>query len=299
MNSRYVASPDLCENPRDLALVLRSFGPAAGRYLIKYPLKWTSLIEKNTQNWSPLDLKRAKELLFEAQNSKRLLDERLLVPKGTKAWNPAFNWNKNLSNLMVHSCPVIDGVLANSTPEQFDAIEHVTLDDLPFHTNEDETILSEPAEFQRVSKYIVKIHTEIVFVDPYLDLSKKAVADSVKEIIKTIPESDCESVKFFVSHAHVNHTSIQRSLLSLKRLLPSTSDVSFVCNLIDDRRSANPMHARYLFGVYGGIRVDRGFRAHNSKRNDISPLGQQVVRELVNTYISTHQTLDIVDTFKV
>ena len=66
---------------------------------------------------------------------------------------------------------MIDGALVDSSCEYATKVDLMTLDDLPFQTTEDETILSEPSEFLRVSNYIVKIHTEVVFVDPYLDLS--------------------------------------------------------------------------------------------------------------------------------
>jgi len=294
MNTKFTSDPTLCDNARALRLLLRSFGPTTGRYHLTCPSDWQSQISVHINHWNDVDKKRANELLFAAQNSKALIPEASITRKETKNWDATLSWSDNILKILSNSSKSIDGALVHANIAESSTENVLTLDDLPFTSAEDRQVTCTPTELSNAAEFTLKYSSEVIFVDPYLDLSLPDREPVIRSMMGMVAEGTCESVKFFASKTKVGRLRDVREQLMKYKKHPC-GDVEFSFYTLDDWKSEDRMHGRYLFSIHGGIRIDWGFQSDKRKKRttEVSPIGENVLNGLIDKYLTRAKDLPI------
>jgi hypothetical protein len=277
MNEFIAAEPTSCENSSELRLLLRFFGPYAGRYLAEYPGNWGDMLRNCYFNSGDVEAERIKTCL------KRAREQGALLRNPSLAWDEAQAWVDNANALASSTPPKIHGiVVARKHIRQ----NELTLDDIDTRLplTADEKVPGTVDEYLRVSRTLLAISPELFFVDPYLNPCKRDIAPVMKGMLKKISDGrKCQRVACFARTSRVvgeRSHSWDEVKTAWTRLLAEVGwpkDRIFEYLLLDDDGAAENVHPRYLFSIKGGIRFDHGFQIQSSgKRVDVCPINATI-----------------------
>jgi len=160
MNEFFAADPLSCENSGDLRYLISHFGPNAGRYLAAYPESWADEIRTRCEALGPIEAERVKLLL------RRARERTALLRKATLPWDERRDWLGNYRSVLRQR----PGEFASAVvPRSVQDRDVITIDDLELSPTADESIEAIAKEYVRVSKTLLLLSPELVFVDPYLN----------------------------------------------------------------------------------------------------------------------------------
>lgn len=293
MNELFAADPSVFLHASDLRFALEKFGPETGRYLGEYPSNWVARVEQSVPAVSPLEQARIRTCL------RRAIERLKLIPNGSFPFDASRSWENNALELLRAPNPRFDGVIVGCEGGHSAAL---TLDSLDLPPTADEKIEGIPGEFVRVCKTIVLFSSEIVMVDPYANPCKQNVASVLRPLLQQIARGRCERVLICARYDSVigARQSTQNELRdSLQKLrsdgrLPQACSLEYV--LFEDCQSVSRMHARYIFSIKGGVRLDQGFQKLPSGRKvDVGPISPVLLHDLIDVYIEgRHDMKEIV-----
>lgn len=295
MNEFFAADPAACLSSADLRFLLSHFGPHAGRYLAVYPATWGSEITLRCQEIGPVEGERAKVLI------RRAYEKAALLRKASIPWDEAAGWLDNFRLVLKERPGEFErGII----PGEADGADVVSINDLELSPTADESIEAVAAEYVRVSRTILLLSPELFFVDPYLNPCKNDRQDVLSAMLRIAGRGKCRRVTCWARDSEIvseKKHSWGEVQAALKRLLASADwpeDRKFRYFLVDDAVCRSKMHPRYLFSIKGGIRFDQGFqRLPKGRRNDVSPLGVQLLEEVLGTYQYGGHDMEIVRSF--
>ncbi|WP_291983253.1 MULTISPECIES: hypothetical protein [unclassified Candidatus Accumulibacter] len=296
MNELYAADPLSCENSGDLRYLLSQFGPFTGRYLAAYPVSWRGEIRERCETLGPIEAERVKVLL------RRARERAALLCKAALPWDDRNNWLENYrSVLRQHPREFASGIV----PRPFQARDVIMIDDLDLSPTADESIEAIPKEYLRVSKTLLLLSPELVFVDPYLNPCKSDRQDVLVEMFRLAGRGKCRGITCWARDSEIvgdRRYSWDEVRAAIEKILTAAEwpgDREFRYLLVDDATCRSKMHARYLVSIKGGIRYDQGFqRLPKGRRNDVSPLGSVLHDHVLKTYHEGEHDMEIVRAFE-
>ena len=282
MNEFYVAESSSCDGSGDLRFLLGHFGPQAGRYLADYPSTWVEDVRKHCDSLGPLEGERIKVILRRAREKAALLRNSALP------WDNQADWIENVRNVLRQR----PGAFAQAIASRSRQAEGMpTIDDLDLSPTADESIPTTASEYVRVSKTLLLVSPELIFVDPYLNPCKTDRRDVLTPMFATAAIGKCQRISCWARASEVigerRHTwdEVVGALDSILEAAGWPKDRTFRYLLVDDQLSKFKMHPRYMFSIKGGIRYDQGFqRLSKDRRNEVSPVGASLHDELLKTY---------------
>jgi len=282
MNEFFAAHPASCDNSGDLRFLLGHFGPQAGRYLADYPGSWTEDIIRHCDGLGPVEAERIKLLVRRAREKAALLRKNSLV------WDERVDWIGNYRNLARQNPREFTMAVV---PRAVKAEGFVTIDDLDLSPTADESIEAVTAEYVRVSRTLLLLSPELIFVDPYLNPCKTDRQDVLVAMFGIAAKGKCRKITCWGRESEVvgeRRHSWEEVGTALSGILKSAAwpaDREFRYILVDDAAARMKMHPRYLLSIKGAIRYDQGFqRLPKGRRNDVSPIGAGLHVELLKTY---------------
>lgn len=297
MNELFAAEPSSCENAAELRRLLDLFGPYAGRYLAAYPADdWRQQVHELFRSRGDVEEERARPVLRRARERTAVLGNDSLP------WDPAKPWISNAVQLMDSQIPRFRGVVAARLTQFLASPGLYTLDTLELSPTADEKIKATAEEYARVSRTLLVVSGELLFVDPYLNPCSKDVFPVMEEMLKVVAKksSRCERIVCWVRKVAIldkDGRSIKDVVESLRELIRRAGlnrDFRFEYLLVDDKECPDHMHGRYLLSVKGGIRFDQGFRQlQRGRKVDISPVGSKVHADLLRTYLEGQHKMKI------
>lgn len=283
MNELFAADPGVFLHPSDLRFTLEKFGPETGRYLGEYPIDWVSRVERSLPVVTPVEQARVSTFL------RRAIERLKLIPNRSFPFDPKRSWEDNALELLKPPLPRFDSVIIGHEGRQSAAF---TLDSLELPPTAEEKIEGVPQEFVRVCKTISLFSPEIVMVDPYANPCKHNVASVLKPLLQQIARGRCERVLICARYDAVigARLSTQNELYDSLRKLRSDAQLPLACSLefvlFEDSQSASRMHARYLFSIKGGVRLDQGFqKLPPGRKVDVGPISPVLLDELMALYV--------------
>lgn len=296
MNEFFAADPAACLSSSDLRFLLSHFGPHAGRYLADYPATWASDIALRCEAMGPVEGERAKVLI------RRAYEKAALLRKASIPWKEGDGWLENFRRVLKERPGEFErGIVAGES----DGSDVVSMNDLELSPTADESIEAVAGEYVRVSRTLLLLSPELTFVDPYLNPCKNDRQDVISAMLRSAAKGKCRRVTCWARGSEIvsekRHTW-EEVRAALERVLSSAcwpSDREFRYLLVDDATCRSKMHPRYLFSIKGGIRFDQGFqRLPKGRRNDVSPLGAQVLEDVLATYRDGGNDMEVVRTFE-
>lgn len=283
MNELFAADPGVFLHPSDLRFALEKFGPETGRYLGEYPIDWVSRVERSVPVVTPVEQARISTFL------RRAIERLKLIPNRSFPFDPRRSWEDNALELLKPPYPRFDAVIIGHENSQSAVL---TLDSLDLPPTAEEKIVGVPREFVRVCKTITLFSPEIVMVDPYANPCKHNVASVLRPLLQQLARGRCERVLICARYDSVigARQSTQNELHESLRKLRADAQLPLTCSLqyalFEDDQSDSRMHARYLFSIKGGVRLDQGFQKLPSGRKvDVAPISPVLLNELIDVYV--------------
>ena len=294
MNEWYTADPKNFATSRELEFFLRQFGPEVGRYLMSLPIEWRQRVLEGFPK-DTLEQKRAKDAIARALKRGVLFNSS--VPQ---CGADEISWLRMAAGYFRSKPSLIDGYIANSTElactEAPENMPVVAYDDFELPPSAQETIRAQPDQFARVSERLVNTAHEIVFVDPFLDLSRDDNYVVVSEILGRRAVSRATAACFWVRSSEVAGRSvIEERVRDLIERRDGRGKLSITVRAVEDARARDRLHGRYLLTIRGGILVDQGFqRLRRSRTTHVSPVASSALSDLQRKFISDDNDLRVV-----
>lgn len=290
MNEHFAVEPNACESAAELRHLLERFGPYCGRYIASFPPSWLKAVLEATSAWSELERARAVTVLQRAQERFAVIRRRDLNFDTSK------NWLQNLRTIQDNMKPFAGAIVARENRDE----RFPSVDTLELSPTSDEVIDAVPEEFGRVSSTLLLVSPEVSIIDPFLDPTRRDRSAVLEALLKAARGGRCGLVTMFARHAEMfSPTGVEREL---KRLLSRSGGPvkQLRMVLVDDGRSAEKLHARYLLSVRGALRFDQGFQElTRGRKMDVSVVGEKVHKSLVERFLEGGHGLNVVSEIRV
>jgi hypothetical protein len=288
MNELFAIDPSACRNSSDVELLIKSFGPKAGRYAVKMPGNWRELVEGALgANLRDVDRHRLKRRLEQFEKGFGIV-ERGGFPLHIKG-----SWRAEAERFALKKPPDINGLVVDEEVEPSDV--HYWITDERFRHDASEVFLSQAWEYARVSRTFLYLSKEIFVIDPHLDFFKKADIDVVKALLREFAKGRHLRAVFWVRLKKDDGDEKEwvEVLRSLGRDSGLRRDTELVVNLVDDKYARDRMHGRRLLSVIGGIAFDQGFRKRTQGWNEASPMAGNVWEKYWEMFVEGKTDLKI------
>lgn len=298
MNERLAAEPTSCANAMELRLLLNSFGPFAGRYLIAYPGNWRELLLQHFAEAPAIEQERVKVLLRRAKEEVRVVGD------ASAPYDAAQAWPTNAMKALAAVPPRLQGaVFARPAPSEEPPA--FTMDTLDLPPTADEKIDAMPSEFARVCRVLIATSRELILVDPYLNPCRADSMAVLVELVKQAANANCMRISLWARHSLVvgprsnDLEEVQGALLALRDRAGLKRERQLEMHLVEDDRARDRMHGRYLLSVKGGVRLDQGFqRLTGGRKVDVSPVGASLLDELLTVYAQGQHDMKVETTLR-
>ena len=294
VNDWYSVDPRVFATSKELKFFLESFGHHTGRYMLTLPLSWQEIVRDHLSDARPIESQRIREILAIGMKRGAIWKH----PKVPKKFT-AEKWIGQAAEFYGVAPELIEAFVADdfdlggdSTPENMPAVSY---SDFDVSSNRSEEISTHPAEYLRVAETLLLASQEVVFVDPYLNPSDEKRASVLKNLLmKLAARSAIKSVVIWVREREAGTRQQYLSVLKeIIRELPS-GDLTIRVFAVEDGRSKDRLHARYLLSIKGAIQFDLGFIEMDKKTTIVTPVPMQVHKDLVIKYISGQNDLKLV-----
>lgn len=277
MNDLFLIQPTCCANITEFKSLLEKFGFETGRYIVPFPPNWEQKVLGSFAGLGDLDRARLTQLLRRAAEKNR-------YHKMPGSYSEQKSWLENAAPKLVGSA---FQAAVSERPGPDPAVPKVeTLDSLNLSPTAEERISSQPAEFRRVTKSLLSAAREVWLIDPYLN---PVTADRQRALLPIL--ENCKDramrIELWVREANclAKDYALSAELTKLKTRAGLNVNCKLSLYLVDDKATADRMHARYVFSKFGGIRFDQGFQETNTMQ-DVMPVMQGLVDHLVARYAS-------------
>ena len=284
MNDWLTSDPNCFRSAIELKFFLEQFGPLTGRYHLTLPHTWRQEILNHYAKTGDLEKKRAEIVL------QRAAERAALYSREVESWKNEESWAANIARYDdVHPTLLKAAVVPDLPEPTISSRKFVSLHDLNLPPTEEESILATPKEYLRVSQLLLRTRPELVFIDPYMNPLDDRVFDVLNILFQEIAGGKCKKITLYARQRVIEEAGgtcekIERKLRTIKTQTGLTSSITYI--LVDDRRSRDRLHGRYLLSLKGGIRFEQGFqRLSRGRKVEIAPIGQAVLDGLIEKYI--------------
>ena len=169
----------------------------------------------------------------------------------------------------------------------------VSIEDFQLPPISDERIVAGNGEFARVSRTLLEASDEIAIVDPFLDPCSQYMIPVIAEMFSAIARGKCQRVTLWgrasklLGNLGQSENRIQVALRTAKMQAGLRPGVKVSFLLIDDAKSVNKMHARFLLSRRGCIYFDQGFQLlPRGRRTLVGPVGPDVHAQYIEIYLN-------------
>jgi hypothetical protein len=286
MNEVYAAEPTAFNSSAELKLMLDYFGPFAGRYLAAYPNDWFKRLEVHLAGWGDVAKARAMTRI------RRAKDGSSFVSNAAFTWDDAKPWLENAVSLVESRPRKLSALVVSdeSSPAGRDGV--VSISDLELTPTAEERIESSPAEYCRATKTLLLISPELTFVDAYLNPGKKLVLSVLEQMLDVIAKGKCRKLTCWARTSEVigehcaSAEELRKVLGHLVQECPLQQGFVVKFMLVNDSRSRDRMHDRYILSIKGGIELGQGFQQlQRNRRVKVGPVGKSTFDECYRMYV--------------
>jgi len=273
MNEELLVEPSAFKNSMELKYVLEKFGFYQGRFIAKFPSKWVKGIYQQLDSLSDIEKTRVSVLLTEHKNS---LVPSGQVPDSTLPWIQSAHEQVQLGNF--------SGVVAASS-NQWNYPTIPELSDAQLLGGHDVRVVSQAQNYTDITRRLLQRSHEIVLVDPYLRLDKPEFEKVIYRFLQIAQQGKCRSLVIWAIEEKVGIKGYQQ-MLERRYKAKLVKGSRLTVKLVNDKGSAEKIHARLMLSALGGFRFDHGFAEIPGNRYvDISILDKQTHDQHCRWYV--------------
>ena len=164
----------------------------------------------------------------------------------------------------------------------------IVADEIDLPLTAEEKISTNPSEYARVCETILRLGIELYFIDPYIRLDREKYLKVLPSMLRVASAGRKEGRIRLCARIPEDFTKsmLREWTAQLKRLRQESGlDRGRQLELVLFDDEAKKMHARYLFCIRGGVRLDQGFQRLGAHlRVDVSPISRTVLDDLIKIY---------------
>jgi hypothetical protein len=162
-----------------------------------------------------------------------------------------------------------------------------TIDTLELPPTAGERVPGVVSEYLRVCGAVLTVNVELGLVDPFLDLCNDAHACVIIAFLKRATESgNCLFVRMWALESRQTQ-STEKIGQALRKILGQSGKPrnGVKLSLVRDGRT-DKIHARYLFGIHSGVKLEYGFQEFRDRRPvDVSPMDKRIHDRAIKTFL--------------
>jgi hypothetical protein len=277
--------PTFFSDARDIEDLVYEFGPHEGRYVYKYPRNWSTLLKDKVQSLSPLDKKRAIQLI-----TSRLKQTLISVNEPYAEGKP---WIENARHSKMASASIRVGDA--ESPGDFniwrDALGHIRAT-----RRRGFKIRHSGQAYIETIFPLLQISPACVLVDRYLDLLSEPFQNFFKAFIDALKGGPCLKIAIVTTYAKLTsdatdakrHEIEQRLRSIYSEQLPADREllIFFTSKAFLQESLVNP-HPRYFLTNHGAIKFDQGFMLDPTSplEMDVLVVDEHLHADLIERYI--------------
>lgn len=300
MNDWYSVDPTVFDTSKELKFFLESFGHHTGRYMLTLPVAWQQLVRKHLTDTRPIESQRILETLRIGKSRGALWSH----PKAPDQFERE-KWIETAAKLFKTDPKLIRTFIASQSElESFTQPRDMPVtsyEDFDVSSDTSEEIVATPDNYVRVAQTLLMASQEIVFVDPYLDISNPRVATVFSALLARLSRGASEkNVVLWIREKEVG--SKKRYEENLKEVGHKFwgANLSIKVNAVEDSRAKDRIHARYLLSSKGAIQFDQGFiELGLNKTVPAVPVSLSRHRDLMKKYVSAENDLKVIWTLRL
>ena len=293
MNEIYAVSPNAFDSASELRLFFSNFGPYSGRYILTYPLfqEWQVHLTRKFENAGEIERERLKLALRRAKENCAFVDK-IGLP-----WSDKQSWIENAFQLWKLKFG-LDRILSSDNEfEQMQLLDQDALLALMKSSESDvygtiDAQINTTAECYWNAAKILCMHSNNIFIiDPYFDplnIYRKRIFLKILKEFSLLPK--ISDVSFFVRHKQLASFSGYVDTKEIEELIHCALEkidrrITVTLNMVEDSKSNDKLHARYLLTNKGGLNFDQGFQTlPNGRKNVVSPIGKNLHTSLYEKF---------------
>jgi hypothetical protein len=283
MNERYAVDPEAPADSKDLKLLLGLMGVRTGRFIAAFPSDWGDMVIRHLGQKSPLERARVVELLSKKS------DLKLLPFQGE--YRRTKNWKENAqSQLRIGHDGLAAAISDQAAVPGWLELETVLYgDDIGLPEGVGAHVPANAESYARCAEPVFAFSPEVYLIDTYFTLARSdGTRDrhrtTVLEAFVRLAERSrvCERLVLILRELHILKTHGTRAAfdaaLEEVREEARSNRIDLVAQLVED-----PGHARYLFGIHGGLQFDHGFQQlQRGKTNHVHWLSGPELKPLLS-----------------
>jgi hypothetical protein len=286
MNELYGIDPEIPSSLRDINQLTDLFGTHRGRFIASYPNDWILMIRQNLSNLPPLDKARAVTLLKKLENS--------TLPVEAE-YRRIRKWVENTYNFQNSKNYLSKIYTSPNNPYKFSSLNDLLTGHEELPDSLGDLVPMTVNNYRKIIKPLFLKSTEVHVIDKYLQLRNgdEKTIKRRRNILRGLFEEARNSKRCnsFLFHIDVSKEKKERKNydIILENYLEDTSEIAEDIGFSDLSIRVLPdtyQHARYIFGIQGGLKFDQGFETSRdpSQTMDIQWISPKILDGLLNKY---------------
>lgn len=292
MNDLYGVDPKAPGDLRDLAELIRIFGPTKGRFILEFPSDWSIELLERMKGMS--DIKRHSAIEAWVRKGRAAL-----LPT-TATFKSSLSWAENAQSLRSRE-RVAKLIGPRGCPATLEPIDEALVDPSAFPDASGRHIPRTPSAYVEAAKPLLMTASKIVMIDPYFRLryrKRHSLAfkpsrrhrESLGALLKAASNfGRVEVFKLLVSESTAleddsNGSKFERDVQQVVRDF-AAEGVCLEYDLLDPSVAVE-RHPRYLLSVHGGLKFDWGFDvSDDGSTNHVEWIGEEALKPLIERFL--------------
>jgi hypothetical protein len=256
----FALDPSVLNNWDTVRYFIDNFGVPKGRLISQYPRKWKRMVIETCSSRQGL---KEYAKIVEILSPHNTIDSKFI--RSGREYDSNFDWLPNATQ-QNNKLP-FHAIIADKNPQNVPniLIAFDISDGTPLWNIKNEECV--PRDAKNLRKYIeplLKISSEIIFVDPYFNPYEQRFRNTLSEFISSTDENNkLKRIEF-----HLGNTLGQKFFNDgcqkhIPVMLTRNRTITFV--RWDRLGSGDSLHPRYILTDRGGIRIERGLDEGQAK----------------------------------
>jgi hypothetical protein len=286
MNDLYAVDPKAPSSLSELSSLVRLFSPSEGRYIVDFPMGWTSEVKEHMSSLSDLCRMATVEAWI------KLSGHAILPTK--HQYKSSLTWAENATYIRSDVVKLIGPSGISKNPVE--PIDHALMDPNAFRDSRSALIPRTANAYADVARPILLRSPKVVLIDPFLTLRHRKDSSHpwredrrrnvVKAMLKVALQGkflECFEIRYVPENNVEGTDYLDEDLKTLADEIGFTN-LQVAARPIE-KETNTKQHARYLLGMKSGLHFDHGFDTNeDGSTNHIEWMSPSVLVPLLDKF---------------
>jgi hypothetical protein len=293
MLHEFALDPAVLDNWDSFRFFMGNFGISKGRLISEFPNKWKKLVYEACSGCGEIEKKRIEESLAEIRSK---------LIRSNRIYNGKVGWLINAEQQ--HLLSPFHAIIAKNNPNR---IKHVLFaeeinNDTPhplWDIKKEECVARKASVLGRYVAPLLKISSEIIFVDPHFNPNLSRFRNTLAEFLNSIVRNNkIRRIEFHLGDKLGRDYFEKECREHIPGMLSRNQVITFI--RWREMECGDDLHPRYVFTERGGIRIERGLdEGDDGKTTDVSLLEASLYNRRWKDYQRDTSPFDFVDELKI